>query len=97
MRLYFGQDCHTRVSQLPCRKSGTTRDDETAGFGGNCMPREASRTARMNMRLTPDAHELIRRAAAIQNQDVSGFVLGAAIDQARQVLLSERELRGDDD
>ena len=51
-----------------------------------------SRTERLNMRLTPDALALIRDAAATQNQDVSAFVLGAALDRAREVKLNEHFL-----
>ena len=50
------------------------------------------RTARLNMRLTPQALRLIRDAAAAQNQDVTSFVLGAALDRARAVLMRDREL-----
>lgn len=50
------------------------------------------RTARLNMRLTPQALLLIREGAAAQNQDVTSFVLGAALDKARAVLTRQREL-----
>lgn len=50
------------------------------------------RTARLNMRLTPQALVLIREAAAAQNQDITSFVLGAALDKARTVLTRDHEL-----
>lgn len=50
------------------------------------------RTARLNMRLTPQALLLIREAAAAQNQDITSFVLGAALDKARVVLTRQRDL-----
>jgi uncharacterized protein (DUF1778 family) len=50
------------------------------------------RTARLNMRLTPQALVLIREAAAAQNQDITSFVLGAALDKARRVLTRDHEL-----
>lgn len=50
------------------------------------------RTARLNMRLTPQALFLIREAAAAQNQDITSFVLGAALDKARTVLTRDHEL-----
>lgn len=53
---------------------------------------ENGRTARLNMRLTPQALQLIREAAAAQSQDVTSFVLGAALDRARAVLTRQREL-----
>ncbi|WP_172829008.1 type II toxin-antitoxin system TacA family antitoxin [Paraoerskovia marina] len=45
------------------------------------------------MRLSPDALETIREAAAAQQQDVSAFVLGAAMEHAREVLLRDRVLQ----
>lgn len=52
----------------------------------------AARTARLNVRLTPDALANIRDAAAAQQQDVSSFVLGAALEKARTVLMEEHIL-----
>jgi hypothetical protein len=45
------------------------------------------------MRIAPDALETIREAATLQQQDITGFVLGAAMDRARAVVLEERKLR----
>jgi uncharacterized protein (DUF1778 family) len=50
----------------------------------------ADRSARLNMRVSPDALELIREAARAQQQDVTSFVLGAAMERARLVLMEER-------
>ena len=49
-------------------------------------------TARLNMRIAPCALDTIRRAAAAQQQDVSSFVLGAAMERARAVLVEEGAL-----
>ena len=57
------------------------------------IPYPAERTARLNMRIAPDALETIREAAIAQQQDITGFVLGAAMDRARAVVLEERKLR----
>lgn len=56
-------------------------------------PDAASKDARLNMRLTAEALETIKQAAAIQQQDLTSFVLGAALDRARSVLAEERILR----
>ena len=48
------------------------------------------RSERLNMRVSPDALATIREAAAAQQQDVSAFVLGAALEHARDVLLRDR-------
>ena len=50
-------------------------------------------SARMNMRISPDALESIREAASAQQQDVTSFVLGAAMERARAVLVEERLLQ----
>lgn len=52
------------------------------------------RTARLNMRLTPDALQLLREASRLQGQDVTSFVLGAALDHARRVLIAHRQALG---
>lgn len=55
-------------------------------------PRDA-RTKRINMRLSEEALETIRAAAAAQQQDVTSFVLGASLERARAVLAEDRILR----
>ena len=57
------------------------------------IPYPAERSARLSMRIAPDALETIREAAIAQQQDITGFVLGAAMDRARAVVLEERALR----
>ena len=51
------------------------------------------RSSRLNMRISPDALALIREAAAAQQQDVTSFVLGAAMERAREVLMTDRVMR----
>ena len=50
----------------------------------------ADRSARLNMRISPEAIETLREAAAAQQQDVTSFVLGAAMERARAVLMEQR-------
>lgn len=54
---------------------------------------EPGRSSRLNMRVSPEALELLRSAAAKQEQDLSAFVLGAAMERARAVLLEDQVLR----
>lgn len=54
---------------------------------------EPGRTARLNMRISPEALELLRSAAAKQQQDLTAFVLGTAMERARAILLEEQVLR----
>jgi len=54
---------------------------------------ETGRSERLNMRISPEALELLRAAAAKQQQDLSAFVLGTAMERARTVLLEDHVLR----
>lgn len=54
---------------------------------------ESGRSARLNMRISPEALELLRAAAAKQEQDLSAFVLGTAMERARAILLEDHVLR----
>lgn len=57
------------------------------------MPAINVRSERLNMRLSPEALATIREAASAQQQDVSAFVLGAAMERAREILLRDRVLQ----
>ena len=52
-----------------------------------------AKSERINVRLSPDALETIRAAANLQEQDLTSFVLGAAMERARAVLAEDRILR----
>lgn len=52
-----------------------------------------AKSARINLRLDPGALEMIRAAASAQQQDLTSFVLGAAMERARTVLAEDRLLR----
>jgi uncharacterized protein (DUF1778 family) len=52
-----------------------------------------AKSARINLRLSPESLEVIRAAANVQQQDVTSFVLGAAVERARAVLAEDRLLR----
>lgn len=45
------------------------------------------RSERLSLRLTENAKEQLRRASELAQQDLSSFVLGAALEKARQVHL----------
>jgi len=45
------------------------------------------------MRISPEALDLLKAAAAKQEQDLSAFVLGAAMERARAILLEDHVLR----
>lgn len=57
------------------------------------MATATARSERLNMRVAPEPLATIREAAAAQQQDVSAFVLGAAMEHARDVLLRDRVLQ----
>ena len=48
---------------------------------------------RINMRVSEDNLDLIREAADANGQDMTSFVLGAALDRARPVVLEARVTR----
>jgi uncharacterized protein (DUF1778 family) len=52
-----------------------------------------AKSARINLRLDPEALETIRAAARAQQQDLTSFVLGAAMERARTVIAEDRLLR----
>lgn len=52
---------------------------------------EASRTSRIEARISPEALKIVRRAAAIQGRSVSDFVVAAA-QEAAQRAISEVEV-----
>lgn len=52
-----------------------------------------AKSARVNLRLSPEALEMIRAAASVQEQDLTSFVLGAAMERARAVLAEDRILQ----
>lgn len=54
---------------------------------------ESGRSARLNMRISPEALDLLKSAAAKQEQDLSAFVLGTAMERARAILLEDQVLR----
>ena len=59
------------------------------------MPQPASRTARIEARIAPEALRIVRRAAELQGRSISDFVVAAAqevahrtIDEAQVIHLS---------
>jgi uncharacterized protein (DUF1778 family) len=59
------------------------------------MPQRASRTARIEARIAPDALQVVKRAAELQGRSISDFVVAAAqevahrtIDEAHVIRLS---------
>ena len=58
------------------------------------MPGSAGRRdKRLELRLTPRAKSLLKRAADIENKSVSGFVLEKSLEAAAQRLADRREFR----
>jgi uncharacterized protein (DUF1778 family) len=64
------------------------------------MPQQASRTARIEARIAPDALLVVRRAAELQGRSISDFVVAAAqevahrtIDEAQLIRLSIEDQR----
>ena len=53
----------------------------------------APKAGRLNLRVTHDADRLIREAATLSGQDLTSFVMSAAIDRARAVLAEDAIVR----
>ena len=53
----------------------------------------AAKSERMNLRCSAESLATLRDAAELQGQDLTSFVLGAALDRARSVLAEDRILR----
>lgn len=53
----------------------------------------AIRSENLNIRISPEDRELIRRAADACGKQVSSFVIESVIDEAQRILLDQRFLR----
>lgn len=53
----------------------------------------SEKSERLNVRVSTEALAMIKDAANIQQQDLTSFVLGAAMERARTVLAEDRLLR----
>lgn len=56
-------------------------------------PAEGQRTARVEARISPDALELIRRAAELQGRSISDFMVAAAQEAAQRAVADVEILR----
>lgn len=52
-----------------------------------------AKTERLNLRCSAATVETLKRAAALQDQDLTSFILGASLDRARSVLAEDRALQ----
>ena len=50
------------------------------------MPSTATKTSRLETRVSPEARETLVRAAEIEGRSVSDFVVAAALDAAKKVI-----------
>ena len=56
------------------------------------MYTSAPRSERLNLRLTAEAKNRLREGADLAQQDMSSFILGAALAKARELALESRVL-----
>lgn len=52
-----------------------------------------AKTDRLNLRCSASTLAILREAADVQDQDLTSFILGAALDRARTVIAEDRVLR----
>ena len=57
------------------------------------MPRQASRTARIEARIAPEALVVVKRAAELQGRSISDFVVAAAQEIARRTIDEAQVIR----
>ena len=57
------------------------------------MDEQSIKTERINLRMSSEALATVREAASLQGQDMTSFVMGAALERARVVLAEDRLLR----
>jgi uncharacterized protein (DUF1778 family) len=57
------------------------------------MDEQQTKSERLNLRVSADALATLREAASVQGQDMTSFVMGAALERARAVLAEDRLLR----
>jgi uncharacterized protein (DUF1778 family) len=50
------------------------------------MANKAAKATRWNLRVTPDADEIVRQAASASHRNLTDFVQGAALIEAERVL-----------
>lgn len=70
------------------KRAGETRVAEAANLKGANLP-DAQREMRLSIRTSAEQKELLKRAALSRGTDLSGFVLQASLEQARQALADE--------
>lgn len=61
------------------------------------MPARSPRTAKLDLRLTPEAKETLQAAALASHRSVSEFVLESALSQAEEALADRRRFGLDAD
>jgi len=57
------------------------------------MTTKVNKDQRLNLRLSSDALAQLKDAARVSQQDLTSFLLSAALDRARAVLAEDRVLR----
>lgn len=110
-RLRLEADTYPQVAQYPAPEAAPTRTGSSGFMPGglrceavprtillrsnSAMPQQASRTARIEARIAPDALRIVKRAAELQGRSASDFVVAAAqevahrtIDEAQVIRLS---------
>jgi uncharacterized protein (DUF1778 family) len=57
------------------------------------MPQQATRTARLEARISPEGLEMIKQAAEMEGRSISDFVVAAAQEAARRTIDDIRTIR----
>lgn len=57
------------------------------------MPRQTTRTTRLEARISPEALAIVKRAAEMEGRSLSDFVVSAAQDAARRTIEENQLIR----
>src|SRR5712691_5014308 len=88
--------CPVQLIDYLCKFVFVARHTFSMTDGGGVdlqMPQEATRTARIEARITPDALRVVKRAAALQGRSVSDFVVAAAQEAAHRTIDEAQVIR----
>lgn len=56
-------------------------------------PNQKAKSERLNLRLSPESDGLIREGATLSGQDVTSFMVSAALDRARSLIIEDNLVR----
>src|SRR5712692_10479227 len=85
----LGERCHA-----PCAGMLDAYGNMPYDYSRRClMPSTGTPTARLEARISPELHALLKRAAALQDRTITDFVIAAVQDAAQRAIEQAEVLR----